>query len=72
MVTLTLDYCNVLYMGLPLKKTWKLHLVKNATAQLLLGAKQNPCITQFLLTLHGLPIGYWVHIQGSSGQLQIP
>lgn len=36
LVTSHLDYCNVLYMGLSLKMVWKLHLVQNAAAGLLL------------------------------------
>ena len=35
LVTPQLDYCNALYVGLPLKMTWKLQLVQNAAAKLL-------------------------------------
>lgn len=37
-VTLWLDYCNALYIGLPSKSIWNLHLVQNVAAQLLLEA----------------------------------
>lgn len=33
LVTLELDFCNVLYMELPLKATQKFQLVQNAVAQ---------------------------------------
>lgn len=62
MVILKVDYCSIHYMGLPIKKTWKRHLGQHATTLLLSGAKQNPHITHFLLTLHWLPITYQVQI----------
>lgn len=36
LVLTSLDYCNVFLMGLPLKTTWKLQLVQNSAAQLLI------------------------------------
>ena len=37
LVVSRLDYCNALSMGLPLRLTWKLQMVQNATARLLTG-----------------------------------
>lgn len=31
-ITLFLEYCNIIYLGLPFKIIWKLHLVQNALA----------------------------------------
>ena len=32
-----LDYCNALYMGLPLRLMWKLQMIQNTAARLLIG-----------------------------------
>lgn len=39
-MTSRLDYCSVMYMGLPLKMLQKFHLVQNAVACLLTGTGQ--------------------------------
>ena len=45
-----LDHCNALYAGLPLRLMWKLQMVQNATARLL--------ISPTLAALHQLPIHF--------------
>lgn len=54
-----LDYCNVFYVGLPLKRAHKLHLVQNAVDRLLLGMDCMNCINPVLVCLHWLPICFW-------------
>ena len=40
LVVSTLDYCNVLCVGLPLRLMWKLQMVQNAVARLLTGLQR--------------------------------
>ncbi|XP_067329759.1 discoidin, CUB and LCCL domain-containing protein 1-like isoform X1 [Anolis sagrei] len=51
-----LDYCNALYIGLPLSVIRKLKLVQNAAARLPVGIPMRCHITPILLQLHWLPI----------------
>uniref|UniRef100_A0A670II27 Reverse transcriptase domain-containing protein n=1 Tax=Podarcis muralis TaxID=64176 RepID=A0A670II27_PODMU len=51
-----LDYYNVLYVGLPLKVTWKLQLIQNAAARLVTGSGRRDHITPVLRDLHWLPV----------------
>ncbi|KAF7243701.1 Pleckstrin-likey domain-containing family M member 3 [Varanus komodoensis] len=56
LVTSWLDYCNALYMGLPLKMVQILQLVQNKTVRLLMGTSRYSCITPVLYQLHWLPV----------------
>ena len=55
-----LDHCNMLYMGLPLRLTWKVQVVKNAAARLLSRARKHYHISPILAALHWLPIRFHV------------
>lgn len=55
-VTSRLDYCSVLYMGLPLHLIQKLQLVQNATARLLMGTDYHQHKILLLKSLHCLPL----------------
>ncbi|KAF7254272.1 putative RNA-directed DNA polymerase from transposon BS, partial [Varanus komodoensis] len=56
LVTSRLDFCNVLYVGLPLKTVRTLQLVQNRAARLLTGTGRYAHMTPVLHQLHWLPI----------------
>ena len=56
LVTSRLDYCNALYVGLPLRLMWKLQMVQNVAARLLSGVRKYHHISPMLATLHWLPV----------------
>ncbi|KAF7250425.1 hypothetical protein EYD10_03693 [Varanus komodoensis] len=56
LVTSRLDFCNALYMGLPLKTVRTLQLVQNRAARLLTGTGHYAHMTPVLRQLHWLPI----------------
>ncbi|XP_062825481.1 uncharacterized protein LOC134295910 [Anolis carolinensis] len=58
LLTSRLDYCNTLYVGLPLKTAQKLQLVQWAAARLITGAAYREHTTPLLSQLHWLPICY--------------
>ncbi|KAF7235229.1 Protein TANC1 [Varanus komodoensis] len=56
LVTSRLDFCNALYVGLPLKTVRILQLVQNRAARLLTGTGRYAHMTPVLWQLHWLPI----------------
>ncbi|KAF7251566.1 Zinc finger FYVE domain-containing protein 26 [Varanus komodoensis] len=56
LVTSHLDFCNALYLGLPLKTVRILQLVQNTAARLLTGTGHYVHMTPVLRQLHWLPI----------------
>nr|XP_060615104.1 uncharacterized protein LOC132764950 [Anolis sagrei ordinatus] len=58
LVTSRIDYCNALYVGLPLKTARKLQMVQRSAARLLTGAALREHTTPLLSQLHWLPICY--------------
>ncbi|XP_053105285.1 cation channel sperm-associated auxiliary subunit TMEM249 isoform X2 [Hemicordylus capensis] len=56
LVTSRLDYCNALYVGLPLNAVWKHQLVQNAAARMLVGASHFMSATAILRQFHWLPV----------------
>ncbi|KAF7239088.1 Sodium-dependent phosphate transporter 2 [Varanus komodoensis] len=56
LVTSRLDFCNALYVGLPLKTVRTLQLVQNRAARLLTGTGRYAHMTPVLRQLHWLPI----------------
>uniref|UniRef100_A0A803TNY3 Reverse transcriptase domain-containing protein n=1 Tax=Anolis carolinensis TaxID=28377 RepID=A0A803TNY3_ANOCA len=56
LVTSRLDYCNALYVGLPLKTARKLQLVQRSAARFLTGAGYREHTMPLLKQLHWLPI----------------
>uniref|UniRef100_A0A803TII9 Reverse transcriptase domain-containing protein n=1 Tax=Anolis carolinensis TaxID=28377 RepID=A0A803TII9_ANOCA len=58
LVTSRLDYCNALYVGLPLKTARKFQLVQRAAARMLTGAPYRDRSTLLFRELHWLPFIY--------------
>uniref|UniRef100_A0A803SZI2 ribonuclease H n=1 Tax=Anolis carolinensis TaxID=28377 RepID=A0A803SZI2_ANOCA len=58
LVTSRLDYCNALYVGLPLKTVRKLQLVQRTAARFLTGANYRARSTPLSKELHWLPLTF--------------
>ena len=54
------DYCNALYMGLPLRLMQKMQMVQNTASRLLTGVKKYHHISPTLVALHWLPICFCI------------
>ncbi|KAF7245360.1 RNA-directed DNA polymerase from mobile element jockey [Varanus komodoensis] len=63
LVTSRLDYCNALYMSIPLKMVRILQLVQNRAPRLLMGTGLCSHITPVLRQLHWLPIEVWAQFK---------
>ncbi|KAF7251550.1 hypothetical protein EYD10_03015 [Varanus komodoensis] len=63
LVTSRLDYCNALYVGLPLKTVWILQMVQNRAARFLMRTGRYSHITPVLYQLHWLPIEVWAQFK---------
>ena len=58
LVVSRLDYCNVLYMGLPLRSMRKLQMLQNMAARLLTGVRKHQHISPTLAARHCLPVRF--------------
>ena len=58
LVICRLDYCNELYVGIPLTVTQKLQLMQNAAARLVTGSGRRDHIASVLKDLHWLPVHF--------------
>ena len=56
LVTSRLDYCNIIYNGLPMKSIKILQLIQKAAARLIRRTKKRTHITPVLRDLHWLPV----------------
>ena len=53
-----LDYCNVLYVGLPMSLLWKLQQVQNMADKLLNGVNKHHHFIPILAAIHWLPVHF--------------
>ena len=60
LVVSRIDYCNTLYVELPLRLMHKLQMIQNTVARLLTWLKRFHHISPTLVTLHWLPIRFHI------------
>lgn len=63
LVTSCLDYCNALYVGLPLKSARKLQLAQRSSARLQTGASYRERTTPLLQQLNWLPVCFRIQFK---------
>ena len=63
LIVLRLDYCNALYMGLPLRLMRKLQMVQNVVVRLLTGVRKHQHISPTLAALHWLPVHFHIYFK---------
>jgi hypothetical protein len=56
LITSNIDYCNVLFYGIPKKYVGKLQRIMNRAVRLIFGLPRRCSITPYLIRLHWLPI----------------
>ena len=69
LITFHLDYCNVIYHGLPDCLLNQLQRVQNTAATLVLYIRKSAHITSVLIKLHWLPVQHRVKIQNSDASV---
>ena len=55
-ITSLLDYCNSLFLGLPLAQIGRLQRIQNEAARLVTGTRHRDHLTPLLRALHWLPV----------------
>jgi hypothetical protein len=56
LITSNIDYCNVLFYGIPNKYVGKLQRIMNRAVRLIFGLPRRCSITPYLISLHWLPV----------------
>lgn len=63
MVSSRLDYCNLLYVGIPLRVTQKLQLIQKVAVQIVMGMSQIAYVEPMLCQLYWLLMKYLVRFK---------
>lgn len=62
-VSIRLDYCNALYVGVSQASLSQLQLVQNAAARLLTGARRQEHTSLVIESLHWIPVFFRIHFE---------